>query len=211
MSQQIPLDFPYQEPATQDEFLRTACNADALEWIQKPFHILLITGDKGSGKTHLAHLFSTHVISAKDLNEDMLPTLPNKLALDDIDKGVDETVLFHLFNTTKENGQSVLMTAEKMPAWNLSDLKTRMNTVPVAAILPPDDLLMMSLLCKNFTTRQVDVDSDVVNYLMTHMPRSYAAIHAITEAADKLSLSQKRRITINLIKDVLESIRLSLL
>lgn len=209
MSAQIPLNLPYQNSKTAEDFLVSDANKDAFSWVKTdspPFSIALILGESGCGKTHLAHIFSPVVIQGSELDEAVLSCLSPRVAVDNVESA-PEVVLFHLYNIAKEQQVPFLMTARKTPTWQLPDLKTRMRTIPTLTIQPPDDFLMMSLLCKAFISRQVDVDSDVVAYLLTHLDRSYIAIHQIVELADNVSLSQKRRITIPLIKEAIQSLK----
>ncbi len=207
MTFQIPFQLPYAVPKTVDDFYVSTSNEEAFSWVQKegwPFPILLVCGPEGSGKTHMAHVFSKHVFKAKDLKEEDIPLLPSRVAIEDIDEVRDETIIFHLYNYTKENQKQVLLTTRSVPLFKLADLKTRINSLPVVYIHAPDDSLMMALLCKSFMERQVEVDSEVISYLMTHLERSYRAIHQLVMAVDTYSLSLKRRITIPLIKDALK-------
>lgn len=204
MTVQLPFHLPYAVPKTVDDFFVSACNEEAFSWIQKPtwpFAMVLLTGPEGCGKTHMAHIFAKTVLKAKDFKEADILLLPQRAVIEDIDECRDEQVLFHLFNYAKESRKQILLTARAVPPFKLPDLKTRMSTVPVIPIHAPDDMVMMALLCKAFTDRQVDVDSDVITYLMTHLDRSYQAVHQIVAAVDTYALSKKRRITIPLIKE----------
>lgn len=204
MTVQLPFHLPYAVPKTVDDFFVSSCNEEAFSWIRNtawPSALVLVTGPEGCGKTHMAHIFAKTVVKAKDLKEADIPLLPLCAAVEDIDECRDERVLFHLFNYAKENRRRILLTARAVPLFKLPDLKTRMSTVPVVSIHAPDDMVMMALLCKAFTDRQIDVDSDVITYLMTHLDRSYHAVHQVVAWVDAYALSKKRRITIPLIKE----------
>lgn len=206
MTVQLPFHLPYAVAKTVDDFFVSSCNEEAFSWIQKPswpFAMVLLTGPEGCGKTHMAHIFAKTVLKAKDLKETDIPLLPSRAVIEDIDECRNEPVLFHLFNYAKESQRQILLTARAVPPFKLPDLKTRMSTVPVIPIHAPDDMVMMALLCKAFTDRQVDVDSDVITYLMTHLDRSYQAVHQVVAAVDTYALSKKRRITIPLIKETM--------
>ncbi len=210
MTVQLPLHLPYAIPKSIDDFFVSACNEEAFAWIQNPSWpcaMILMTGPEGAGKTHLAHIFAKTVVKAKDLSEKDIPMLPVRVAVEDIDECADERVLFHLFNYAKENGRRILLTARAVPVFKLPDLKTRISTLPSVSLHAPDDMVMMALLCKAFTDRQVDVDSDVISYLMTHLDRSYQSIHRVVDLVDGYALALKRRITIPLIKEALQKMQ----
>ncbi len=207
---QMPFSLTYTVQKTEDDFLVSSCNKEAFSWIKKntwSFPMIMIIGDEGSGKTHLAHIFSSTILKAKNLKEIDIPFLPRRASIEDIDEFCQEKTLFHLFNYASENKSQILMTARAVPLFKLPDLKTRVNSIPIIQIHAPDDTLMMALLCKAFTERHVDVDSDVISYLMTHLNRSYKEIHQIVSIIDAYALSLKRRITIPLIKQALIQIQ----
>ena len=76
-----------------------------------------------------------------------------------------------------------------------------MNT---ASIEEPDDTLMEALIIKLFNDRQISVKPKTVNFLMQRIERSYLGVSEIIELIDKVSLSQKKSISIKLIKGLID-------
>ena len=77
MTEQLALEFPSRQAYGRADFLVAPCNQEAIAWIDRypnwTTHALLIYGESGSGKTHLACIFSENRIEAKDLTEDFIP------------------------------------------------------------------------------------------------------------------------------------------
>lgn len=208
---QLSLPLPVRHAYDREDFFVSEANKEAVAWIDAvnrwPEPFLLICGEEGCGKTHLAHIFSSNVFQAKDISLYDIPFLPKRFSLEDIDDNVDETILFHLFNYAKENQMTILFTAHALPFFQTPELKSRFATVPMVSIHSPDDLLMMSLLCKAFTERQITVESDVISYLLIRLERSFSAIRDFIDMANTMTLEQKRPLTIPMVRQVLDALK----
>ena len=180
------------------------------------FYGAVIFGEKGCGKTHLAHLFADtvfrktgktpEIVSFKDRNAQTEKETPF-IVLEDVCPPVDERALFHLLNRIKTESGFVLMTSETAPAgWELElpDLITRLKALPCVQIEPPGDGLMQAVLIKQFADRQLSVAPEVIAYLLKNMERSFAALSRVVQRADELSLEKKRAVTVPLIRQVLD-------
>jgi chromosomal replication initiation ATPase DnaA len=208
--QQIPLQFPPQDSWTKEDFLVAPCNKDAFDMITQeplgPQTALWLIGEKGSGKTHLAHLFSDILIPCSCLTQEEIPALAGKkVVIEDLTcHQTDEVALFHLYNLLKETAGELLLTAKEKISFRLPDLDSRLKTAPVVQIGLPDDVLIASLFIKMFYDRHIAVSGEAVNYLVTHTERSFDAIRRMVAQLDDLSLSAKQKITIPLIKKLYE-------
>jgi chromosomal replication initiation ATPase DnaA len=129
------------------------------------------------------------------------------LIVEDADRtAYDEKVLFHLLNLARENGLYVLLTARGAPnRWGLSlpDLLSRLNAVPAVEIGPPDEALITTVMLKHFADRQLDIDPKVLTYLSLHVERSLAAAAAAVAAVDRAALATGRKISRQLVSEVL--------
>ena len=124
--------------------------------------------------------------------------------VDDADTANPEPLL-HLFNHMYSKGGYLLLTAKKPPAaWQLPlpDLMSRLKSLPISEIGLPDDDLLKGILLKMFDDKQVLVNSDLINFIVSRMNRSYGAALEIVERLNKESLSKKRAITIPFVRDV---------
>ncbi len=206
-----------------DDFLVTPCNRDAAAWIEKwpgwSAHGLVLVGLAGSGKTHLLNLWLDKskglLVAEKDLLAEDAFSLTAKtvsFAIDNADalagKPEAEEKLFHLYNHIKDINGSLLLTMTRgagQAGFILPDLRSRLLALPAIALLPPDDALLDALIVKQFRDRQVALDAGVVAYLAPRMPRDAASIRDLVERLDLAALSEGRKITIALVRKVLEN------
>ena len=195
-------------------------NEDAVAWIDRwpvwPNPYLLLVGPKGSGKSHLAHVWASKsnavFIQAKDLGHLDINALneisKNNVILEALAAGVNEEVIFHLYNLIKEHKTSLLMTSrDNVSDWavQLPDLVSRLGAIQIAKIQQPDDQLFAAILLKLFSDRQIQITPEIIQYLVTRLERSFNQALNIVKSLDDLSLTEKRRITIPLIKRVLDT------
>lgn len=218
---QLPLGFDHKPQLTRDDFLVADCNRQALDWLDRwpdwPAPALALVGPAGCGKTHLAGMFaSLDNVKAVTLGALTTQTPPDllgqaqALVIDDADTclslGLEEK-LFHLYNLAKEAGSHLLLTARDAPArWSvhLPDLKSRLNAAVVVEIGAPDDALILQVLVKLFNDRQIKVEEEVLTYMLARMERSFEAARKLVEAIDTQSLTHKRRVTVPLVRTVMD-------
>lgn len=214
---QIPLRLPHRPGLGRDDFLVADSNARAVDWIDRwpdwPLPVLAIHGPPGCGKSHLARVFAgkaaAAVAEADRLGIADPPGLlagRRAVAVEDADRGVNETALLHLYNLAREQGAQLLITGRAPPArWplRLADLRSRLATAPAVAIGPPDDALMAAVLVKLFGDRQVAVGEDAIAFLQRRMARSFAVAQGVVEAADRMALAERRAVTVPLLARVL--------
>ncbi len=213
---QLTLDLPHRAALGAEDFLVSDCNRAAVKlidaWPQWPDHVQLLIGPQASGKTHLARVWQA-LSGAEALDADTLRMgfdgmrAGAALVVEDADRATyDEKALFHLFNLARENGLFVLMTARSAPSrWNvaLPDLLSRLNAVPAVEIGPPDEALITTVMLKHFADRQLDIDPKVLTYLSLHVDRSLAAAAAAVAAVDRAALATGRKISRQLVAEVL--------
>ena len=211
MSEQLAFDLAYRTAYGREKFWVAPCNQEAITWIDRypdwPTHALLIYGASGSGKTHLATLFSDTIVQAHDLTQDFKPQFQKKMVVENLQDLVDEEALFHLFNFVQEMGGDLLLTSRIIPQFNLPDLQSRMNMIPNAEIMMPDESVIRAVAHKAFEDRHILVDEAVLDYLSTHLTRSFSLLQQVVERADKLSLEAGRKITIPIVKQVMQELK----
>ncbi len=210
---QLPLDLPQRNAMGAADFVTSRSNEAALVLIQAwpswPAPTLTIHGPAGCGKTHLGHVFQEKVgDSALFLTAPTtLPDLPEKPVLILDEPHLDETAFFHLLNRVKNDGGALLILSRTAPArWSvtLPDLASRLKAVPSVEVAAPDDALLAAVLVKHFADRQIHVTSGVIDYVLKHSERSFAAAGDIVDRLDRAALAQGRAITIPLVRQILD-------
>ncbi len=217
---QLAFDLEHRPALGEEDFLVAESNADAVAWIDRypdwPGPALVLSGDQGAGKTHLARVFMAKSgateFPADSLKRDPVPPLPTETAIviEDCDRvmsdAVAEEALFHLYNHARAEDRKLLLTARTPAArWPISlpDLASRLKTAPSVEIVGPGDTLLTALLVKLFADRQIGIDQAVLDYVVPRIERSFAAVQTFVAAADKTALENKRRITVPLAREVL--------
>ncbi len=220
-AEQLPLDLGHRPAQGREDFLVAPSNQDAVGWIDRwpawPAPALVLYGPIASGKSHLAAVWGKRtgaaIIPTARLAEseaDELAAAAKHLVIENVDLWLGdraaETALFHLYNLMREERRSLLLTMTMAPpriGFALPDLASRLRAAPAAAIQPPDDTLLAALLVKLFADRQLQIGHEVLAYVLPRMERSFAAAHELVKAADRLALSEKKPISVPLVRRVL--------
>lgn len=216
---QLPLNLGHRDARGREDFLIAPCNRDAVALIDRwpgwSAPVMVLCGPAASGKSHLAAVWRTMSGAAEiDLSQgvsaDELFTRGDHLLVDATDAFIGdregETVLFHLYNMAKEQNKTILMTARAAPRhldFKIPDLASRLRAAPLAAIAAPDEELLGAVMVKMFADRQVNVADDVLTYVLPRMERSFAAARDIVEKADHLALSEKKPVSVSLMRRIL--------
>lgn len=216
---QMKFDIPARPALGRGDFYVTESNALALglvdTWPHWPNGKLVLVGPRGSGKTHLGHVWCTEsgaaMIAATDLPGADIPALADRaVCVEDVERIAGdpeaERALFHLHNLVLANGHTMLLTATGVPGvWGLTlpDLASRMGGTTVAKMTLPDDMLLSAVLAKLFADRQIVPMADVIPYLVRWMPRSFEAAGRIVAHLDLEALGTPRGVTRTLARKAL--------
>ena len=209
---QIPLDLAYRPALGMADFVIAPGNRDAVAWIDRwpdwPSHALAIHGPKGSGKTHLAHVWQARSNAVfLERAPAMDAPLPPAVVLD-APQAWPEAALLHLHNRLREAGGHLLIVSELPPArWPvaLPDLASRLAGMPAVELAAPDDDLLVAVMAKQFADRGLEVNEDVLRYVASRVERSFAAAAEMVARIDRAALAQQRRVTLALARDVIAS------
>ena len=210
-ARQLAFDLPVRSSLGRRDFFVSSANSEAVamidRWPDWPASTLFLVGPPGSGKSHLAHVWSgasgATLETAGMLRTDTVPAAlrANALALEDAPgPGLDETAFFHLMNLARERRAFVLVTSETLPAlWpvRLGDLRSRLRASPAVELKAPDDALLRAVLAKHFADRQIALDNAVVPYLVARMERSFDSARRLVAEIDRRALAEKAEVTRN--------------
>lgn len=220
-SAQFSFALPLTTAYRQADFAVSASNRTAYEqvisWPDWSQPVLILQGPAASGKTHLAHIWAeqsaARVMFAAQLNTEAAAAIieageaARPWVVEGIDAVAEEAALFHLLNAVREHGGSLLLTTPQPPAqleWQLADLRSRLCAAPLAALDTPDEEVLAAVIRKQFADRQLRVGDDVIHYLLLRMSRSFDAARDWVERIDKAALAQQRKVTVALVRNLLD-------
>ncbi len=213
---QLPLPFAEQPNYASADFIPAESNVQARIWLERPQawtnNRLILWGEPGCGKTHLLHIWAqtrqAPIINGPQLRG-LLPEPAQDLAIDDADLVADEAALLHALNAAAEAGKTILMTARRPPArqsLKLPDLASRLRASLEVEIHPPEDILLAALLTHLAADRQLVLSFQVQNYLLTHLPRTPAALREALARLDHAALDRQRKITRAMAAELLQDL-----
>jgi chromosomal replication initiation ATPase DnaA len=215
--QQLVMPFVAPPSYAVEDFIQGDANAEAYRlvtgWPDWPYSLMLLHGPKGSGKTHLAHVFAARtqatmldVARIGSAPADQLLTGNHCWVIDNLDRVQDQPALAQLINHARARGDYVLLLANAPAArlaFDLPDLTSRLAMLPAVALGAPDDGLLMGVLAKAFADRQLRIAPEMLHYAVARLERSYETVQQFASELDKLSLTRGRAITQALVREAL--------
>ena len=213
---QLLLNFEHKIEFNEHDYYVSKSNFFAFNLIQSwpkwEKKILNISGEKFSGKTHLAKIFQFKskalYLTKKNINEQIFKKIKlyECIIIDDFDKIEDENLLYSLFNFVYQDNKYLLILSEKeinKINFKLNDLNSRVKNCIFAKINNPEDDLIFAIILKNFSDRQIKLEKKIVEFIIKRIERSYGKIYEFIYKIDKLSLKKKKHISFKTIKEIL--------
>ena len=185
----------------------------------------IIWGESFSGKTHLLQASCAKDASLnktvtylplrlfKDSGIGVLSglTLSHLIAIDDIDLVIGdkewETALFNLINTARDNQQHLLLSSTQNPRMldcSLPDLASRLIWGGSYQLNGLSDEETLKAIQARAEQRGFSLSDSVIGYLHRRYPRDIDSLMGILDKLDEESLLQKKVITVQFVKQVLE-------
>ena len=216
---QISFNFPLIDRYLDDDFICCKENETAFNFIQN-YHnkinnianIFTIYGKNNSGKSHLAHIWQRKmnaifidIDSLKDF--DIAGYIENNKSyiIKNIDQIQNQINLFHLFNIINEKNCHLMLTSNvnlNKIQYQFKDLESRLKNIFTIEIKDPDIELVKMLLIKQFSMRQLSVESRVIDYIAKNIDRNYDEIVKVSRLLEFYCFEKNKNITIPFVSEI---------
>ncbi len=228
--QQLTLSVGLNDEATIDSFYTPDSNRLTIKTLAGSLRnetdaMIYLYGADGCGRSHLLQA-TCHQAEQLGLSVVYLPLADMQLynpaeifeglesqqviCLDDVHSiagnNLWEREVFNLYNRVLGVGGHIIMAANCAPkalAVELPDLQSRLAQFLVLKIQTLDDGEKQNALQLRASIRGMQLDDDVVRYMLRHGRRDMAYLMQCLDSLDKASLNQQRRITIPFAKQTL--------
>ena len=213
---QLLLDFDYKTNFNEHDFYLSESNSNAFNlinrWPDWDKKILNISGEKFSGKSHLANIFKlkskAFLIKGNEIDNSIFKNikLHESIIIDDFEECNNEEILYSIFNLIDQDSKYLLINSLKPIneiKYRLPDLTSRSKNCLYAVIENPDDELLFAIILKNFSDRQIKIEKKIINFIISRIDRSYRKIDEFIYKIDELSLKKKKPINLKTIKEIL--------
>jgi hypothetical protein len=206
---QIALPLAGKAPRAAQRLVVGNANAQVIEALSDPqkwpFHVAVLTGPPRSGKSLIGRWLAGQECGAR-------------IAVIDDAHRVDETELFHRWNAVQQaamradgNGAEALLliAGQGEGGWQigLPDLASRLGGSMQLAITEPDDAMASDLLMALAQQRGLSLPEGAADYLVPRATRSFAALEALVEAIDRISLERQSPATMSVWRAALEALQ----
>ena len=213
---QLLLEFDYKTNFNEHDFYLSKSNSKAFNlinrWPDWDKKILNISGEKFSGKSHLANIFKlkskAFLIKGNEIDNSIFKSikLHESIIIDDFEECNEEEILYSIFNLIDQDSKYLLINSLKPIneiKYRLPDLTSRSKNCLYAVIENPDDELLFAIILKNFSDRQIKIEKKIINFIISRIDRSYRKIDEFIYKIDELSLKKKKPINLKTIKEIL--------
>lgn len=208
-SRQLVLDLLQPAAPTLENFV-AGSNAEAVETLRRLAagaageRIVYLWGERGSGRSHLLQALAA-VAGGRFWQAEDPPDAAGLTLVDDVER-LDETAqirLFNRLNAVRARADSACVGCGSVPPAQLplrEDLRTRLAWGLVYQLHPLADAEKVEALRVHAAARGLAVGNDVIDYLLTHLPRDMRTLAAALDALDSFGLSHKRSLTLPLVR-----------
>ena len=213
---QLLLELDYKTNFNEHDFYLSKSNSNAFNlinrWPDWEKKILNISGEKFSGKSHLANIFKlkskAFLVRGNKIDNSIFKSLKlyESIIIDDFEECNEEEILYSIFNLIDQDNKYMLINSLKPIneiKYRLPDLASRSKNCIYASIENPDDELIFAIILKNFSDRQIKIEKKIINFIISRIDRSYRKIDEFIYKIDELSLKKKKPINLKTIKEIL--------
>jgi chromosomal replication initiation ATPase DnaA len=215
------LSFGFPAPGLGfDDLVISPVNESALGIVQRPENwptpVLCLVGPPKAGLSVIANAwarkFGGDVFEARAFAaaraRDVDVRAATYTAIDGADRVPAGDSLLSLINLVSAGAGRLLLTANRPPPqWQArsADLKSRLNSMPVAEIYAPDEAMMLGRLKAAAVRHFLKLEPDVLKYLVPRLDLSYEAVETFAERLSDGVTDMGRAPSVPLVKDVLDA------
>jgi len=222
--QQLVLELAHSPQPTLDNFV-VGDNAELMATLMAlasgtaTEHFVYLWGGLGSGRTHLLAALaqawqsaglSVHCFGAESPPRAALVSDGAAVCVDDVESmsDQDQIELFNIFNKLRDSSGFMVVTGGVPPA-SLSvrpDVLSRLAWGLVYEVRWLNEADRQSAVVEYAQARGLTLSPEVLAYLLLRTPRDLNALRLMVDRLDRLSLAQRRAITVPLVRTLLRSI-----
>ncbi|PWB50417.1 MAG: DnaA regulatory inactivator Hda [Nitrosomonadales bacterium] len=216
---QLLLDIAADMTPTLDNFI-PGRNVELLHTLQTILqggageHFVYVWGEPGSGRSHLLRAW-IHAARQQGMRAAYVPgEIPLQwegsglVAVDDVARLCQDgqIALFHLYNRLRESGGALLVSGPVAPAGLdlRPDLLTRLGWGLVYQVQGLNDAEKALALQEHARARGFALPQEVLDYLLRHWRRDLPSLMAVLDALDRITLEQRRPVTVPLLRQLLQ-------
>ena len=162
--------------------------------------LIYLWGQIGAGRTHLLQALDTDSaeVQAFDVRQQLY-------VVDDVDLLAEpqQQRLFVLLNEIRASDRARFVGAGSAAPMHVTlrdDVRTRLASGLVYQVHALSDAEKALALSAHAASRGLALSADVIDYLLTHMPRDMRTLVAVVDALDSYALSVKRPLTVALVR-----------
>ena len=187
--------------------------------------VAYLWGARGTGKTHLLEA-SCRELSKRGGRATLLPLAQQAemttdacdglealglVCVDDVhliagDRAWEEAILY-LYERAEQSGTRLLFATRPIPGaagFSLPDLMSRLAQGLALRLQPLNDEMRRLVLQGRARNRGFEISDEVVAFLLHRYPRDMHTLFTLLDRVDQLTLSEKRPVTIPLMKRLLD-------
>ncbi len=218
-ARQFVLDLPARPPKlSRETFVVGESNAAALktaeDWAASSERLLVVSGPKAAGKTHLARIISALIgaayVELTDREEaNPFDSVSQHLTVDGLEKCAEPHLILGTVEALPANGGRLVLVGRGRPAdWarGLKDLQTRLNAAARIDLVEPDEALLKAVMKKLFADRQLRASAALVDFAAAQLPKTFDAIRRFVDGIDAASLERGRSVGLLLAHEVVANL-----
>ncbi|MBK9244862.1 MAG: DnaA regulatory inactivator Hda [Burkholderiales bacterium] len=206
---QLVLDLLQPAAPTLGNFV-AGRNAEALEMLGRLAtgstgeRIVYLWGERGCGRSHLLQALAAAAGAGPWRAEDP-PDGAGLTLVDDVERlgEAAQIRLFSRLNAVRARSDAACVAAGAVPPAQLplrEDLRTRLAWGLVYQLQPLADAEKAEALRAHAGARGLTLGGEVIDYLLSHLPRDMRTLAAAVDALDAFALAHKRPLTVPLVR-----------